>query len=522
LAKLLRGEILYRVKAWRTNEGLYKREYALADIQLVLVDNTGKGLRMGAKRNTTFDTWLQYWCKHKKVPSIGIGMSYRGQLLLGIETAHDYGLKAGDRIQIDYPPAAPEDESIDKQFQAAVDFVKTAKDLEVTTDEQLALYGFYKCATVGPCNTGRPSGWDLSGQAKWAAWKAVGDIHKGLAKIKYCDKLSSLSPTWDANFKLNDDSYPMSPVAPTPRSNAMKMVGQLLDENSELPKDPLPLSPELEWCDCDLNDETTLTEIHDLLLNFYVSNAGGNFRISYSKDFLRWDLCASGEMYKKWQVGCRRNGKLVGFISGTPVKVSVNNDIKDASEINFFCLHSDYRGARTGSTNLARVMITEITRRVYHHGFRLALYTGAQELPHAMSRTCYYHRKLNVRKLIETNFSSLPAGMEIEELEEEYSVQEEMKLKEGHTIRPFEPKDAPECHDLLANHYNRKMDLYRVMTVEEVQHILTPQAGVIYSWVIEDPEGKVTDFVSFYSLPSSIVDTTSGEMTGKLENAYLW
>jgi hypothetical protein len=42
-------------------------------------------------------------------------------------------------------------EEADKIFKAALAYVKNAKDLEVTTDQQLVFYGFFKCATVGTC-----------------------------------------------------------------------------------------------------------------------------------------------------------------------------------------------------------------------------------------------------------------------------------------------------------------------------------------------------------------------------------
>lgn len=66
------------------------------------------------------------------------------------------------------------------------------------------------------------------------------------------------------------------------------------------------------------------------------------------------------------------------------------------------------------------------------------------------------------------------------------------------------------------------MELFREMSVVEVQHCLANKERVIYSWVVTNPKGEVTDFVSFYSLPSSIVDTETDTKLGTLENAYLW
>jgi len=39
--------------------------------------------------------------------------------------------------------------------------------------------------------------------------------------------------------------------------------------------------------------------------------------------------------------------------------------------------------------------------------------------------------------------------------------------------------------------------------------MLLPRAGIIYTYVMENPnEKKITDFVSFYRLPSSILKKT--------------
>ncbi len=36
--------------------------------------------------------------------------------------------------------------------------------------------------------------------------------------------------------------------------------------------------------------------------------------------------------------------------------------------------------------------------------------------------------------------------------------------------------------------------------------MFSPIEDVIYSYVVEDEDGKVTDFISYYSLPSSILN----------------
>lgn len=41
---------------------------------------------------------------------------------------------------------------------------------------------------------------------------------------------------------------------------------------------------------------------------------------------------------------------------------------------------------------------------------------------------------------------------------------------------------------------------------EEVEHYFLPRDKVVYSYVVEDKAGQLTDFVSFYSLPSTVVN----------------
>ncbi|CDJ60620.1 glycylpeptide N-tetradecanoyltransferase, putative, partial [Eimeria maxima] len=50
----------------------------------------------------------------------------------------------------------------------------------------------------------------------------------------------------------------------------------------------------------------------------------------------------------------------------------------------------------------------------------------------------------------------------------------------------------------------RQFKLYPDFTIEEVQHWLMPKDGVVHVYVREQ-EGKVTDLISFYELPSSVI-----------------
>lgn len=124
-------------------------------------------------------------------------------------------------------------------------------------------------------------------------------------------------------------------------------------------KDPYELPTGFEWYTLDLSTEDDLQALFALLRDHYVEDSDGVFRFEYSIEFLKWALCTPN--YKKdWHIGVRStNGKLLAFISGTPVKTKVNDQTVKMAEINYLCVHKQLRKKK-----LAPVLIKEITRRV--------------------------------------------------------------------------------------------------------------------------------------------------------------
>lgn len=166
-------------------------------------------------------------------------------------------------------------------------------------------------------------------------------------------------------------------------------------------------------------------------------------------------------------------------------------------EINFLCVHKKLRTNR-----LAPVLIKEVTRRTNLREVWQAVYTAGVLLPTPVSRTKYYHRSLNPRKLIDINFSRLGRNMTIQRTEKLYKVPANIQIP---GFRPLKSKDVKKVRDML-NEYLDKFELRQHFSTKEVKHFLMPQTDVIYSFVVEDENShEITDFCSFYSLPSSIL-----------------
>ena len=87
-----------------------------------------------------------------------------------------------------------------------------------------------------------------------------------------------------------------------------------------------------------------MKQLFSLLRDHYVEDNDGVFRFEYSTEFLKWALCTPNYI-KDWHVGVKSatNGKLLAFISGTPVKTKVKDQTMKIAEINYLCVHKQLR-----------------------------------------------------------------------------------------------------------------------------------------------------------------------------------
>ena len=166
------------------------------------------------------------------------------------------------------------------------------------------------------------------------------------------------------------------------------------------------------------------------------------------------------------------------------------------TEINFLCVHKKFRTKR-----MAPILIKEVTRRVNSRGVFQAIYTSGSLFPCPFAECRYWHRNINVKKLIDCSFSYLPEGRSMGLHKKYLKIPKEPTLA---GVRQMEKKDAKDVHNLLTE-YMKKMDVSFIYNKAEVAHQLLPREGVMSSWVVEDSEGKVTDFISYYALPSTIL-----------------
>ncbi|XP_065196244.1 glycylpeptide N-tetradecanoyltransferase 1-like [Sycon ciliatum] len=272
---------------------------------------------------------------------------------------------------------------------------------------------------------------------------------------------------------------------------------------AEIRQQPLVLPAQFAWSNIDASDEAQLNDLYELLRDNYVEDDDMTFRFDYSREFLKWVLLPPG--YKlDWLVGVRvkSNNKLVGFISGIPVHIRIYSKTLSLAEVNFLCVHKKLRSKR-----LAPVLIKEVTRRINLTGIFQAVYTAGVVLPKPISKCRYFHRPIQHKKLLECGFTVLAPNVTMQRFMKLYKLPEEAPVK---GIRKAEEKDLEQIHTLLEDYLKRFSLVPVFVSLDEIRHYLLPREGVISTYVIEDLETKkITDFFSFYHLPSSIVRSNS-------------
>jgi len=175
------------------------------------------------------------------------------------------------------------------------------------------------------------------------------------------------------------------------------------------------------------------------------------------------------------------------------------------------CVHQQLRANR-----LAPVLIREITRRVNVTGIFQAVYTTGIVIPTPVASCQYWHRSLNPKKLIECRFSHLKRNMTLARTIRLYQLP---PVPATPGIRKLEERDCVAAQKLLME-YLPKFKLFMRFNVDEFKHWFLPREGVMSAYVVEDPKTKeITDLISFYTLPSTILQHATHK---SLKAAYSW
>lgn len=262
---------------------------------------------------------------------------------------------------------------------------------------------------------------------------------------------------------------------------------------------PQEMVPGFRWKTLDLDNTSDMSRITHLLDMCYDESRPGKYQATFSPLFLKWQLQIPGYI-RDFHIGVldKRTGreKLVAMITGTPRTLMVNGKEQKMIVTNFLCIHPNLR-----KKSLGIMMINELKRRArnlgFIHGFHKS--SSVQPTPFMSSRT--YMKTLDVEKMYDTGFLTVPAGLTKEQMfcKHYYFEKSDCCLKA--MPRMLQAKDMPQVLELYERHY-RKYHVRFKMTEEELKQQLMPIDSTVVTLVYEDPlEHKITAFISVYNLP---------------------
>lgn len=260
---------------------------------------------------------------------------------------------------------------------------------------------------------------------------------------------------------------------PVPQEGCAYQGGRELEKERIVIEKSHTLPVGFVWC------EPPLDEAHKLINEYYVRDE--TFSLNYSLDTIKWAAEAPG--YKNIGIRESQTNQLIGYISSVPVTVRVENKELKMVQINFLCVDPKHR-----SKGFAPILISEIKRLANCNDIWQAVYTATTKIPTPMSKSSYWHRFLNVKKLVKTGF------YKTNRLREKY-----FELRGNSQFRKMKSKDIPKVTKILQNYF-KQFKVAPVINKDWVKYWLLP----INSYVNDETD----DFISFYDVPYDRVDGT--------------
>lgn len=156
---------------------------------------------------------------------------------------------------------------------------------------------------------------------------------------------------------------------------------------------------------------------------------------------------------------------IIKFLSQSYISVI---SVIQVSEINYLCIHKKLRSKR-----LAPVLIKEVTRQCHLKGIFQAIYTAGVVIPTPISICRYYHRLLNIPKLVDIRFCYVPRDMTLARMKRVHKLPTTTSLK---GLREMEEKDIVSVADLFTR-YMTRFEMVPIYTVEDLRHHLLSGMG---------------------------------------------
>lgn len=296
---------------------------------------------------------------------------------------------------------------------------------------------------------------------------------------------SSYPKTYDEASKHNYKYWSKQPVIGL---EDRVFVNKPLNDNLVVDEEQKKLPDNYRWEDIDMTESSQRSLIADFLNKFYVDSFDCKFKTLFEEDFLKW-LFVTPQYMKGLCKAVYFKDTIIAFIGCTIIDIRTGKDILHIGEPKLMCINHNFR-----NKSLAPKLMNEIKRVLFSYGIKFGSFTTERYVPKPFTSAQYYHRPLNVDKLIKTEFQRLDNTQSVDDIINTFKLPR--NPVNGKKIRKLQEDDLELCYVMLTDHLE-KYSFYRTFNEEEFKHYFWDNPFVS-SYVLLDEDGDIVDMLTFH------------------------
>ncbi len=242
---------------------------------------------------------------------------------------------------------------------------------------------------------------------------------------------------------------------------------------------------------------THLDEIYYLINNHYICDNDNVTRLTFSKSFLYWYL---KEIPSDFIIGLIYGKKLIGLITCLIIELIVHGEKIKTPYINFLCIQRSLRHLK-----LSNILMDEMKRRILSKNIFYCFFCNDKKWACSFVQCASYVIPINYPKLHRIHFLT-----------------EKIDPLRTFDYNPLQIMDKNDAEQILTK-LSMAMDNLLIkpyFTKKTLLHYLAPKKNIVYSFVIKNVDGQVTDFVSVYKHYLYCIDTKEMVSVAKLAFYY--
>jgi hypothetical protein len=259
--------------------------------------------------------------------------------------------------------------------------------------------------------------------------------------------------------------------------------------------------------------EYSLNESIDNILTFINENYHKKcsmMTLRYSKELFTYFCGASNICITFYPKG--RRDIILGFIMGKPIKVYLGGLEIVTLEVNFLCLVYQLRLLHMSSYMIS--VLSQICIQKYN--IISSIYTTSKQLnTESFSKKEYYHRPLNITKMIQTGILNKSFGTDLVKKvynSFNYKINTKRTLEYYNNTR-VDKNLVDEIKDNITKYNQQHYKIFESLT--NINGFFENPA--FHSFIIKDTIGNVTDFVTIFKL-----DTVNNVNKETCRNGYIY